>query len=120
MQQRSGKKSSPLDDIRPQRWSFDDDLVALLRLIDKTVDMRPAMDAALKDVLKSELFMADDFPKPTEKDIGPVKTGKHSCKAAQSASAGNLFGRDFPNQGEADEEDQNLSENVCYHVGPTP
>jgi hypothetical protein len=42
MNKRSGKKSSPLDDIRPASWSFDGELLELLWVLDATVDRLPA------------------------------------------------------------------------------
>lgn len=38
MRDRSGKKSSPLDDIRPERWIFDGELLNLLWVLDHTFD----------------------------------------------------------------------------------
>ncbi len=66
MRDRSGKKSSPLDDIRPERWIFDGELLNLLWVLDHTVDLQPTLAALLEKVLASELFTAAELPQPDE------------------------------------------------------
>ncbi len=56
LRDRSGKKSSPLDDIRPERWTFDGELLNLLWVLDHTVDLQPPLAALLEKVLAGELF----------------------------------------------------------------
>ncbi len=66
MRDRSGKKSSPLDDLRPERWEFDGELLNLLWVLDHTVDMQPALAALLQKVLAGALFTAAELPQPDE------------------------------------------------------
>lgn len=66
MRDRSGKKSSPLDDIRPERWIFDGELLNLLWVLDHTVDLQPTLAALLEKVLASVLFTAAELPQPDE------------------------------------------------------
>ena len=66
MRDRSGKKSSPLDDIRPERWTFDGELLNLLWVLDHTIDLQPALAVLLEKVLASELFTAAELPQPDE------------------------------------------------------
>ena len=66
MRDRSGKKSSPLDDIRPESWTFDGELLNLLWVLDHTVDLQPELAALLEKVLASELFTAAELPQPDE------------------------------------------------------
>ncbi|MBZ4194739.1 MAG: DNA methyltransferase [Candidatus Contendobacter sp.] len=66
MRDRSGKKSSPLDNIRPERWTFDGELLNLLWVLDHTVDLQPALAALLSKVLTSKLFTTAELPKPDE------------------------------------------------------
>ena len=77
MRDRSGKKSSPLDDIRPERWEFDGELLNLLWVLDHTVDLQPTLAALLEKVLASELFAAE-LPQPDEaqRRAMPEKGGK--------------------------------------------
>lgn len=70
--ERSGKKSSDLDKIRPTTWQFDDELLELLWVLDATVDRLPNLDKFFGQLLATEHFKADDFPKPTpEERKGP-------------------------------------------------
>jgi len=66
MRDRSGKKSSPLDDIRPESWTFDGELLNLLWVLDHTIDLQPALAALLEKVLASKWFTAAELPKPDE------------------------------------------------------
>ncbi len=64
MKKGAGKKSSPLDQIRPERWHFDEELLDLLWVLEHTVDLWPSLAQALDDILSSDLFTAKDFPEP--------------------------------------------------------
>jgi hypothetical protein len=64
MQQGAGKKSSPLDQIRPAAWVFDEELLDLLWVLEHTVDLWPSLAQALSDILAGDLFTAPDFPEP--------------------------------------------------------
>lgn len=66
MKDGAGKKSSPLDNIRPQTWQFDGELLDLLWVLDATIDLFPQLSSLFDEVLKSQLFIASDFPQPTE------------------------------------------------------
>lgn len=66
MKKRSGKKSSPLDDIRPTSWSFDGELLELLWVLDATVDRLPKPDALLTELLAVEHLPATAFPSPAD------------------------------------------------------
>lgn len=66
MKKRSGKSSSPLDDIRPESWEFDEELLDLLWVLDHTVDLFPDLEKNLDMILNSELFKSTDFALPTD------------------------------------------------------
>lgn len=68
MKVRAGKKSSPLDEIRPEAWTFDNELLDLLWVLDNTIDLLPDVNQNFERVLKSKLFHADDFPKPSSEE----------------------------------------------------
>ncbi len=59
-----GKKSSPLDDIRPERWSaqFTHELLQLLWVLEATLATYPEQARLLDEVLQGELFAADELP----------------------------------------------------------
>jgi hypothetical protein len=63
---RAGKKSSPLDDIRPEVWQFDEELLDLLWVLEATLDLMPEVTKTLKKIVKGEVFSAGDFPEPTD------------------------------------------------------
>lgn len=68
MKKGAGKKSSPLDDIRPERWTEEmtRELVDLLWVLEHSLASYPALDAWLDEVLAGSLFTGDEIPRPTE------------------------------------------------------
>lgn len=73
MKKRSGKKSSPLDDIRPISWTFDDELLQLLWVLDGTVDRWPALATLFEELMAAEHLPAAVFPSPTDAERrGPL------------------------------------------------
>ena len=73
MKDRKGRKSSPLDDIRPEVWTFSEELLQLIWVLERTIAMQPTGKALLDQVLASELWTADELPKPTEAERRPPK-----------------------------------------------
>ncbi|MGC9360896.1 MAG: type ISP restriction/modification enzyme [Anaerolineae bacterium] len=74
-----GRRSSPLDDILPEVWTFDEELLDLLWVLDHTVDLLPDVNAAFEAVAASDLFRADELPQPTEAERqGPSEAMQHS------------------------------------------
>lgn len=67
MKKRAGKKSSPLDDIRPERWTarMSDELLELLWVLEATLAMEPDLAAILDRVISSSCFASSDLPTPT-------------------------------------------------------
>ena len=53
MKKRTGKKSSPLDDIRPERWTpkMTDEFLELLWVLEGTITMEPALSEILDNVV---------------------------------------------------------------------
>ena len=70
---RSGRKSSPLDDIRPERWEFGEELLELLWVLEHTIALQPEGAALLDEVCASPLFTADELPTPTDAERKPPK-----------------------------------------------
>ncbi|MBS1848156.1 MAG: N-6 DNA methylase [Actinobacteria bacterium] len=68
MAKRKGKKSSPLDDIRPSRWTFTDELLQLIAILDHTVQVTPTAAALVDEILAGDLIDAADLPAPTAAD----------------------------------------------------
>lgn len=65
MRSGKGKKSSPLDDIRPVRWTaqFTTELLELLHVLEATLAMYPQQCELLDAVLAGPLFKADELPR---------------------------------------------------------
>lgn len=67
MKQRSGRKSSPLDDIRPNVWTADlsQELRQLLWVVEATVALQPELNALLATILAGQTVAADQLSPPT-------------------------------------------------------
>ena len=68
-----GRKSSPLDDIRPKTWVFTDELLRLLTILQHTVDVTPTAAQLLDEIVSGPLLLATDLPQPTDAERKPPK-----------------------------------------------
>jgi hypothetical protein len=66
MKKRAGKKSSPLDDIRPERWTarMSDELLELLWVLEATLAMEPELEKVLDKIVAGACFTANELPVP--------------------------------------------------------
>jgi len=80
MKKGAGKKSSPLDDIRPERWTsqFTTELLQLLWVLEATVDGYPEQAELLKAVVAGECFQANELPAVPERMRKPQKSRSSS------------------------------------------
>lgn len=64
MKKGAGKKSSRLDDIRPECWTsqFTTELLELLWILEATMDGYPEQAKLLEAVIKGDCFQADELP----------------------------------------------------------
>ncbi len=78
MKKRAGRKSSPLDDIRPERWTsqFTTELLDLLWVLEATVKTYPEQARLLEAVIEGDCFRADDFPPVPAEMRRPPKVQK--------------------------------------------
>lgn len=99
MKKRAGKKSSPLDDIRPEKWTpaMSDELLELLWVIEATLDMEPDLKAILDEVVAGECFNESELPTPKPEER--LEPGK------ETTAGGLLVG-----MGIVDDEDDNTKE----------
>ena len=75
MKQRSGKKSSPLDNIRPERWTprMSEEFLELLWVLEATLAIEPELEQALDRVVSGPCFKASELPQPVpEQREAPV------------------------------------------------
>jgi len=61
-----GKKSSPLDDIRPERWTFTPELLTLLAILEQTIALTPRAADLLDRVVAGDLIDPATLPIPTD------------------------------------------------------
>ena len=74
MRNGAGRKSSPLDDIRPACWTsaFTTELLELLWVLEATMAVYPEQENLLKAVIEGACFQADDLPPvPDDKRKAP-------------------------------------------------
>ena len=66
MKKRKGRKSSPLDDIRPNRWTarMSDELLELLWVLEATLSLEPELEKLLDSVIDGPCFTAAELPYP--------------------------------------------------------
>ena len=90
MKKRAGRKSSPLDDIRPECWTarMSDELLELLWVLEAILAMEPELEKALDRVVAGPCFAAADLPTPTPGER------KAPSKAAVAGDQPDLFGDD--------------------------
>lgn len=88
MKSGAGKKSSPLDAIRPERWTaaYTTDLLNLLWVLEATLETYPAQKAAMEAVLEGPLFLAEELP------VVPVEARKAPADEEEVAPAQRQMG----------------------------
>jgi hypothetical protein len=67
MRQPTGKRSSPLDDILPERWTTEmtEELLRLLWILEHTVELYPALAENLQAIAGGATFGAQELPHPS-------------------------------------------------------
>lgn len=73
MADRKGKKSSPLDDIRPSEWTFSDELLKLLAILERTIELTPTAADLLDRIVAGELIEASELPEPGDYQRKPPR-----------------------------------------------
>ena len=76
---RSGRSSSPLDEIRPDRWEFAEELLQLLWVLEETIRLQPEGAALLDEVCASDLFTADELPTPRDEERQPPGAARQAA-----------------------------------------
>lgn len=69
----AGRASSPLDEIRPDRWpaAMSQELLELLWVLEATVAMFPELRQTLEAIVAGETFRAEELPQPTAAERQP-------------------------------------------------
>jgi hypothetical protein len=73
MKDRGGKKSSPLDDIRPDHWTpaYTGELLELLWILERTLALGPIQTMLLDDVIAGPIFDSSTLAPVSEEKRGP-------------------------------------------------
>lgn len=74
MKKGGGKKSSPLDDIRPERWTgqFTTELLELLWVLEATIETYPAQAQLLDSIIAGACFRAEELPPVPDEARKPI------------------------------------------------
>ena len=69
----AGRRSSPLDDIRPERWTtqMTKELLELLWVLEHTLAAYPELEVIFQAIVSSECFTEDELPSPTDEQRRP-------------------------------------------------
>ena len=88
-QRRTGRRSSPLDDIRPERWEpqMTEELLELLWVLEGTFALQPEGERLLELACRSDLFSQDELPAPTPQERQPPRTAAVSQSQQELPSA---------------------------------
>lgn len=76
----AGRRSSPLDEIRPERWTtqMTKELLELLWVLEHTLAAYPELEKIFEGIVQSECFVEDEFPSPTNDQRRPPKRRKQT------------------------------------------
>ena len=81
MKRRAGKKSSPLDNIRPESWTprMSEEFLELLWVLEGTLELEPELEQVLDRVVSGPCFKTSELPRPTpeERDAPKVDNKSH-------------------------------------------
>ena len=75
MRKPAGRSSSPLNEIRPERWTIQltHELLDLLWVLEATVAEKSYGADLLVRIVRSDLFKADELPQPSEEERKPPR-----------------------------------------------
>ena len=95
MRDGAGRKSSPLDDIRPQRWTaqFTRELLELLWVLEATLAHHPQLEQLLADVIAGPTFTAADLPQPSAQERQAPKVGRGARRGGAICAGGARVGQ---------------------------
>ena len=74
----AGKAATPLDLVRPTEWEdeWNDELLDLLRMLTRTVELGAQQTQLLEEVVQGELIAPEQLPSPTDAERKVPKTIK--------------------------------------------
>lgn len=74
MKDGAGRTSSPLDEIRPERWTaqMTTELLEMLWVLEHTINLYPKMENDFENVVQSDCFEAEELPQPRDSERQPA------------------------------------------------
>ena len=90
MRDGSGRRSSPLDEIRPERWTaqFTRELLELLWVLEATVERQPALAQLLAEMVAGPCFTAGELPQPSDRERQPPRVERRARSGGAYEQAG--------------------------------
>ena len=88
---KKGRITSPLDEIRPERWTFTNELLELLWVLEHTLDLQPEGEALLRQVIESDCFADDELPQPLARERMPPSSDDSSYRAVAASVSGSTM-----------------------------
>lgn len=90
MKEGAGKRSSPLDEIRPHAWpaSFTEELCQLLWIIEATVAVAPRASELLAAIVDGPVFEMTELPKPTDEEKAAPKASTDATEQLSMDAGG--------------------------------
>jgi hypothetical protein len=81
----AGKSSSPLDEIRPERWTADmtDELLQLLWVLEATIGLFPELRRNLDQIVAGPDFLASELPQPKAHERAAPRLGAYEEEQAE-------------------------------------
>jgi hypothetical protein len=69
----AGRSSSPLDEIRPDRWTaaMSQELLEILWVLEATINLFPELRELFNSVIQSPTFTAEELPEPSPEERRP-------------------------------------------------
>jgi hypothetical protein len=82
MKEGAGKRSSPLDRIRPEKWptGSTEELCRLLWIIEATIEAIPTASALLDEVVDGPVFAASELPKPSKEERAAPRSDENGAE----------------------------------------
>lgn len=75
MKDGAGRRSSALDEIRPERWpaDFTEELCRLLWIIEHTLELTPEAGTLLDEIVEGQVFLASELAQPSAEERAAPK-----------------------------------------------
>jgi hypothetical protein len=80
-----GRRSSALDEIRPEHWTaqLTEELLEVIWVLEATVSIQPALSALLKEIVSGPIFAANELPQPEPTERDPPAGDDQSEESSQ-------------------------------------